>query len=95
MSKTWIKAALIRALKTVAQAMVAQIGAGSIGIVQFDWLGALSVSAMAAALSIFTSIAGLPEVELQQTLYDLDNEGDENYMNMYRELDDEEIDEEE
>lgn len=95
MSKTWIKAALIRALKTFAQAMVAQIGAGSIGIVQFDWLGALSVSAMAAALSIFTSIAGLPEVELQQTLYDLDNEGDENYMNMYRELDDEEIDEEE
>lgn len=77
MTNAWIKAALIRALKTFAQAMVAQIGAGSIGIVQFDWLGALSVSAMAAVLSIFTSIAGLPEVELQQTLYSLDNDPDD------------------
>ena len=73
MTKEWFKAALIRALKTFAQAMVAQIGAGSIGIVQFDWIGALSVSAMAAVLSLFTSIAGLPEVELQETLYSLDN----------------------
>lgn len=77
MNKEWVKAALIRAIKTFAQAMVAQIGAGSIGIVQFDWLPALSVSAMAAVLSIFTSIAGLPEVQLQQTLYDLDNDPDE------------------
>lgn len=77
MNKEWIKAALVRAIKTFAQAMVAQIGAGSIGIVQFDWLPALSVSAMAAVLSIFTSIAGLPEVQLQQTLYDLDNDPDE------------------
>lgn len=77
MTNAWIKAALIRALKTFAQAMVAQIGAGSIGIVQFDWLGALSVSAMAAVLSIFTSIAGLPEVELAATLYSLDNDPDD------------------
>ena len=77
MTKEWIKAALVRAIKTFAQAMVAQIGAGSIGIVQFDWMPALSVSAMAAVLSIFTSIAGLPEVQLQQTLYDLDNDPDE------------------
>ena len=77
MTKEWIKAALVRAIKTFAQAMVAQIGAGSIGIVQFDWMPALSVSAMAAVLSIFTSIAGLPEVQLQQTLYDLDNDPNE------------------
>ena len=77
MTKEWIKAALVRAIKTFAQAMVAQIGAGSIGIVQFDWMPALSVSAMAAVLSVFTSIAGLPEVQLQQTLYDLDNDPDE------------------
>lgn len=77
MTKEWVKAALVRAIKTFAQAMVAQIGAGSIGIVQFDWMPALSVSAMAAVLSIFTSIAGLPEVQLQQTLYDLDNDPDE------------------
>lgn len=89
MDRTWIKAALIRAIKTFAQAMVAQIGAGSIGIVQFDWLAALSVSAMAAILSLFTSIAGLPEVELQNTLYDLDNDPDDD------EEEEEELDEEE
>lgn len=74
--KTWAKAALIRALKTFAQAMVAQIGAGSVGIMNFNWLAALSVSAMAAVLSLFTSIAGLPEVKLADTLYALDNEGE-------------------
>lgn len=77
MNKNFWKAALIRAIKTFAQAMVAQIGAGSVGIVQFDWVGALSVSAMAAVLSIFTSLAGLPEVQLTETLYALDNDPDE------------------
>ena len=77
MTKDFWKAALIRAIKTFAQAMVAQIGAGSVGIVQFDWVGAFSVSAMAAVLSIFTSLAGLPEVQLSETIYALDNEPDE------------------
>lgn len=77
MTQAWLKAALIRAIKTFAQAMVAQIGAGSIGIVDFNWIPALSVSAMAAVLSIFTSIAGLPEVQLADTLYALDNDPDE------------------
>lgn len=74
MTKEFWKAATIRAIKTFAQAMVAQIGAGSIGIVAFDWTGALSVSAMAAVLSLFTSLAGLPEVQLQDTLYAYDND---------------------
>lgn len=77
MTKDFWKAALIRAIKTFAQAMVAQIGAGSVGIVTFDWAGALSVSAMAAVLSIFTSLAGLPEVQLSETIYALDNEPDD------------------
>ena len=77
MNKNFWKAALVRAVKTFAQAMVAQIGAGSVGIVTFDWVGALSVSAMAAVLSIFTSLAGLPEVELTETLYALDNDPDD------------------
>jgi len=77
MTKDFWKAALIRAIKTFAQAMVAQIGAGSVGIVAFDWAGALSVSAMAAVLSIFTSLAGLPEVQLSETIYALDNEPDD------------------
>jgi len=73
MTMEFWKAALVRAIKTFAQAMVAQIGAGTMGIVEFDWLTALSVSAMAFVLSIFTSLAGLPEVKLAQTLYALDN----------------------
>ena len=70
-SKQFWKAALIRAVKTFAQAMVAQIGAGSIGIMEFDWITALSVSAMALVLSVFTSLAGLPEVDYQQALEQL------------------------
>ena len=70
----WLKAALIRAIKTFAQAMVAQIGAGTIGITEFDWLTALSISAMAAVLSILTSIAGLPEVDLYYTNLEATNE---------------------
>ena len=89
MTKEFWKAALIRAIKTFAQAMVAQIGAGSVGIVTFDWVGALSVSAMAAVLSIFTSLAGLPEVQLTNTLYALDNDPDD-----YDDEEDEEFEEE-
>ena len=70
----WLKAALIRAIKTFAQAMVAQIGAGTIGITEFDWLTALSISAMAAVLSILTSIAGLPEVDLYYANLEATNE---------------------
>ena len=77
MNKNFWKAAMVRAIKTFAQAMVAQIGAGSVGIVTFDWVGALSVSAMAAVLSLFTSLAGLPEVQLTETLYALDNDPDD------------------
>lgn len=92
MTKEFWKAALIRAIKTFAQAMVAQIGAGSVGIVAFDWVGALSVSAMAAVLSIFTSLAGLPEIAYSETLSALEND-----IYDYSEDDDEawEIEEEE
>lgn len=90
MNNSWLKAALVRAIKTFAQAMVAQIGAGSIGIVEFDWLSALSVSAMAAVLSLFTSLAGLPEVQLADTLYSLDNNGDEDPDYLFDGYDDEE-----
>lgn len=93
MTKEFWKAALIRAIKTFAQAMVAQIGAGSVGIVAFDWVGALSVSAMAAVLSIFTSLAGLPEVQLSETIYALDNDPVEDGENEEDYYDIEDIDE--
>lgn len=59
----WIKAALIRAIKTLAQTMVALIGTGAVGFTDLDWLKILSVSGVAALLSLLTSIAGLPELD--------------------------------
>ena len=60
-TKTWLKAAGIRSLKTFAQTAVAMIiTATAMGDV--DWMRALSVCGLAAILSIFTSLAGLPEV---------------------------------
>lgn len=45
-----------RALKTFAQALAAVIGAGAVGIMDVDWPQALSVAALATALSLLTSI---------------------------------------
>ena len=61
-SKTWIKAALIRAIKTVAQTAVSLIGVGSV-MSDINWAMVGSASVLAGILSILTSIAGLPEVE--------------------------------
>lgn len=58
----WIKAAGIRALKTFAQTMIATIGTTAI-MENVDWKVVISASALAALLSILTSVAGLPEVE--------------------------------
>lgn len=60
--KQWAKAAGIRAVKTVAQAAVAGIGTAT-AMGQVDWKYVLSMSALAGVLSLFTSIAGLPELE--------------------------------
>ena len=61
MTKTWIKAAGIRALKTIAQTAVAMIGA-SVVLAEVNWLVVASGAALAGILSLLMSIAGLPEV---------------------------------
>lgn len=60
--KKWIKAAGIRAIKTVAQALVAAIGSASV-LESVDWRVALSTAVLAGVLSLLTSVAGLPEIK--------------------------------
>lgn len=60
--KEWAKAAGIRALKTLAQTAVATIGTTAV-LSEVDWVIVASASALAAILSILTSVAGLPEVK--------------------------------
>ena len=63
--KTWIKAALVRALKTVAQTAVATIGTATV-FSEVNWVMIVSASLLAGVLSILTSIAGLPEVKEEE-----------------------------
>ncbi len=60
--KNWIKAAGIRAVKTVAQAAIATIGA-SVVVSEVDWRMVISAALLAGILSLLTSLAGLPELE--------------------------------
>ena len=59
--KSWIKAAGVRAIKTVAQTAVATIGTSAL-LSQVDWRMVISASILAGVLSLLTSVAGLPEV---------------------------------
>ena len=58
----WIKAAGIRALKTVAQTAVATIGTCAV-LSEVNWITVGSASVLAGILSLLTSLAGLPELE--------------------------------
>ena len=60
--QNWLRAAAVRAVKTVAQTAAATIGtAAAMG--EVDWLLTVSAAALAGVLSLLTSVAGLPEVE--------------------------------
>ena len=58
----WLKAAGVRAIKTVAQTAIATIGA-SATIGEVDWVMVGSASLLAGVVSVLTSIAGIPEVK--------------------------------
>ena len=63
--KIWLKAAAIRAIKTVAQTAAATIGTTAV-MSEVDWIMVASASALAGVLSLLTYVAGLPEVKTEE-----------------------------
>ena len=63
--KEWLKAALIRAVRTFAEAMLAYIGTGALVLNDVNWLAALSAGAFGFVSAILLALTGLPEVKQQ------------------------------
>lgn len=62
--KAWTKAAIIRAVKTLAQAFLGGLAVG-MAFSEVDWKHLISVAVVAAIISVLTSLAGLPEVDME------------------------------
>lgn len=62
----WFKAALIRAIRTFAEAMLAYIGTGAIVLGDVNWLAALSAGGFGFVTAILLALTGLPEVGKEQ-----------------------------
>ena len=79
MNKTWWKAAGVRAIKTFCQTAVSMLTVGQ-AFIDVDWMNVLSVSGVAAVISLLTSIAGIPEVDFlmaQQEAEEIEEEASE------------------
>lgn len=61
--KEWLEAALIRAIRTFAEAMLAYIGTGAVVLGDVNWIAALSAGCMGFVLAMLLALTGLPEVE--------------------------------
>jgi len=72
--KKWLAAAGVRALKTFAQTAVGMLTGDLVGILEVNWVSVLSVSATAAVLSLLTSVAGLPEIKLEEKIQEKEDE---------------------
>lgn len=72
----WFRAALVRALKTIAQTAIATLGVTAL-ITEVDWVVLASTAGTAGLLSLLNSVAGLPEVDktAAQEPYDWEREG--------------------
>lgn len=64
MNRVWLKAAGIRAVKTIAQTALSLVTIGQ-AVSDVSWIQLLSVSVVAGVISVLTSLAGLPEVDEQ------------------------------
>ena len=60
----WLKAAGVRAIKTVAETAIATIGTSAL-ITQVDWRVVISASALSGLLSLLISVKGLPEIKTE------------------------------
>lgn len=60
-TKDWLKASVIRAIKTFAQTAVSLITVGNM-VTELNWVSILGISVTSAIVSVLTSIAGIPEV---------------------------------
>ena len=69
LTKEWWAAALIRMLRTFAEAMLAYIGTGAVVLGDVSWLAALSAGAMGAVIALLLAFAGLPEVKRTEIEY--------------------------
>ena len=67
--KEWLRAAAIRAVKTFCQTALSMLTVGQ-AFIEVNWVNVISVSGVAAVISVLTSVAGLPEVDDVQ-VYDL------------------------
>lgn len=68
LDKTWFQAAFVRAIRTMAQTMLGMIGVGA-AFFEVNWVYILSVALVSGLVSILTSIAGLPEIEVDGHAY--------------------------
>ena len=71
MNKRWWKCAGIRAIKTICQTAIATIGTSAV-LSEVDWVAVGSASVLAGILSLLTSLAGLPELEIEEFDDDID-----------------------
>ena len=69
MNKTWLKAAGVRAVKTVAQTAIATIGTAAV-MGEVNWPAVGSAALLSGILSVFFSLKGLPEVETEADMED-------------------------
>ncbi len=64
--KNWVKAALVRAIRTFAEAMLAYIGTGALVLGDVNWIAALSAGGFGFITAILLALTGLPEAEQEE-----------------------------
>ena len=64
--KNWVKAALVRAIRTFAEAMLAYIGTGALVLGDVNWIAALSAGGFGFITAVLLALTGLPEAEQEE-----------------------------